>query len=412
MTGTLVDVQIHRVGGLLTGRIEREAVVDGHRGHLETIGSSIRVELGVTINDLGAIVVEHVRTAHQLDVGQGQVTGHPAIEGVFWRLFVFDLNALASSTDEAVGDVTTGTVPEKETLIVAGAHHRPTVHGGNGEGHLVGGHVAVVRIIPVEFAAAITDRIGLVLDGQPAGIPLATISLVPVKAVVTAEGHECIGDAHRATEELDAIVEVGHHLDVVQRGAASNTTEGEAVDFVRRTEFGSSVADGTVRHGAAVVGVIRTAVHRLIVVGRDALNLGRSSEVGARITEDDHTAPLAARVVRDGTIQWVRFIRKHDGSLRRAIGENLTSLGHDERGSVGSAARRTLDDRSRFDGEGLSRADEDISVEDVSVVGCPGGGSGTPGDLNGVLRHGPDREAEHDKQGENCSHGLVDWLTF
>ena len=296
-------------------------------------------------------------------------------------------------------------------MVVAGAHHCPTVDGRGGEGHLVGGDVAVVGVVAVELTAAVAHCVGHVLDGEPVRVVLSTVALVPVEAVVATEGHERIGDGNGASEELDAVVQVGDHFDVVEHRGGTDATEGEAVDLVGRTELGAAMADGAVRHDAGVVGVVGSSVNRLVVVRRDALNLGGPTEVGGGVTEDDHTSPLAAGVIGDGTVERVGFVREDDGRCFRSIGENLSAFGDDEGGGVRSASRGTLDDGASFNGQDLSCAHEDVAVEDVGVVGCPGGAAGAAGDLDRVLRHGPDGEAEHDKQRENCSHGLVDWLT-
>ena len=295
-------------------------------------------------------------------------------------------------------------------MVVACAHHRPAVDGRGGEGLLVGGDVAVIGVVTVELTAAIAHCIGGVLDGEPVAVVLATVTLVPVEAVVTTEGHEGVGDGDSTSEELDSVVQVGDNLHVVDGRTGADTTEGDAVDLVGRSQLGTAMADGDIGEDTGVVGIVATTVDGLVIVCGNALDLGGASKVGGGVTEDDEATPLTAGVVGDGTVERIGLIGHDDGRGCRSIGEDLTAFGYNQGCSVRTTAGSTLDHGAGFNGESLSRTHKDVAVQDVRVIGCPGGGSGIPGDLNRALCHGSNCGGEHDQQGENGSHGLVKML--
>ena len=228
-------------------------------------------------------------------------------------------------------------VAEEEALLVAHAHHSPALHGGDGKGHLVGAHAAVVGVVAVEFTRAVAFTGGLVLDGKPVRAA-AVEPLVPIEAVVSAERNERVVDGDGATKEFDAVVKVGHHFHVVDGGAGSDACKGQAVDFVGRTELGAAVANADVSQHTGVVFVVLSAVLSLVVVGGDAFHLGHGAKVGGGVSEDDQTSPLAARVVRHRAVEGVPLEGEHDGAVGGAFGEDLASLGDNHGGGVHARA--------------------------------------------------------------------------
>ena len=70
---------------------------------------------------------------------------------------------------------------------------------------------------------------------------------------------------------------------MIECGSRTNTTEGESVDFVCSAELNAAVADGAVGHATGVVSIIRAAIHSLVIVGWNTLNLSRTSEVGGGV---------------------------------------------------------------------------------------------------------------------------------
>ena len=266
-------------------------------------------------------------------------------------------------------------------MVVASAYHSPSGHSRSRERHLVCRDVATVRVVTVELTATVTDSVWTVLDGEPVAVVHSAVSLVPVEAVVTTEGDNCICDGSSSTEELDSVVQVGDDFDVVKYRSASDATKGEAVDFVGSRELCSTVTDGHVTHDTCAVGVVRTTVRCTIVVGRDAFNLSNTTEVGGSVTQEDDTTPLTARVVGHRTVEWVTGVGEDDGALSEGFSVHRTAIGNDECRGGCSGTGGTFDDGSWLDGQGLARVDEDVSIEDVGVVTRP---SGCARSLSGV----------------------------
>ena len=123
----------------------------------------------------------------------------------------------------------------------------------------------------------------------------------------------------------------------------------------------------------AVVHIIVSAVRRLVVVGRNAFNLRRSAKIGRSITEDNQATPLAAGVVRNRAVKGVTFKREDDGTVCCAFCEKLSPFRHDHRCSVRTCSGSTFHDGAGLNGQGLSRLNEDIAVQNVVVVACPSG---------------------------------------
>ena len=167
------------------------------------------------------------------------------------------------------------------------------------------------------------------MNDEPVGVVLTAVSLVPVEAVVTTEGHDGVGDRDSTTEELDSVVEVGDDLDVVEGGSRTDTTECESVDLVCSAELGTAVADGAVGHATGVVSIVRATVCSAVVVGRDAFDLSRTSEVGGGVTEDDDTTPLTAGVVGDRSVERVSLVGEDDGAVGATFSEDLSAFGDD-----------------------------------------------------------------------------------
>ena len=270
--------------------------------------------------------------------------------------------------------MTARTVAEQQALLAAHTDDGPTFDGGSGKGHFVGADVAVVRIVAIEFATAVAFARGLVLNGEPLRTS-AVEALVPVEAVVAAEGHKCLVHGHRTSKEFDAVVQVGHDFDVVDGGSGTDASKGQAVDFVGSAELRSTVTDAHVGQHPRVVFVVASTVGRLVVVCWNAFHLGGSAKVGGGVTQHDQAAPLAAGVVRRRTVEGISFEGENDGAAFRAFGEDLASRGHNHGGGVHTRSCGTFDDGSCFNGQGLSAIDEDVAVQDVVVVAGPSGGA-------------------------------------
>ena len=172
-----------------------------------------------------------------------------------------------------------------------------------------------------------------------------------------------VGHRDCATKEFDAIVQVGHHFNVVDGGAAADTSQCQSVDFIGCTELSAAMANGDIAQDAAVVGVIVAPVLREVVVGGNPLDLSGPSKVGGRIAQDDDAAPLAAGVIGHGSVEGVTFKRENDGGLSSSVGYKLSAFGDNQGRSVDATSRGTLDDSSGFNGEGLSRFNKNISGE-------------------------------------------------
>ena len=123
---TAFDVEL--IGSLLSSCVECEVVVDGEAvvDH-DAICSGVGVELSVTVGDFRSVVVEGVIRSHDLDVGEGEVTCDPAVECILWSLLVFDFDSFGDIGQEAVGEVTTGSVAEEEALVPTDTNNGPSV---------------------------------------------------------------------------------------------------------------------------------------------------------------------------------------------------------------------------------------------------------------------------------------------
>ena len=123
-------------------------------------------------------------------------------------------------------------------------------------------------------------------------------ALIPIEAVVAAESHKRLVHSHGTAKKLDAVVQVGHNLNVMDGCARTDTGKGQAIDFVGCSQLGSTVADAHIRQHTGVVFVVVSTICGLIVVRGDALHLGGSAKVGGGVTQDNQAAPLATGVVR------------------------------------------------------------------------------------------------------------------
>ena len=278
-TGSAVEEEL--VAGHLSSGVEGEGVVDVASGvEDDSVGICVGVELCISVGDFRSVVVDGAVRPHHLDVGERQVTCDESVEGIFRGFLVFDFDSFRDVGEQRVADVSTRSVAEEEALLSADSHDGPSGDGWRGEWHFVCRDVSVVGVVSVEFASAVTDSVGLVLDDEPVAVVLTAVSLVPVEAVVACEGHHCVCDGDCSTEEFDAVVKVGDHLDVIECGSASDATEGEAVDFVGSCELRTTVTNGDVAHDARAVAVVGSTVRSAVVVCRDAFDLSDTTEVG------------------------------------------------------------------------------------------------------------------------------------
>ena len=70
-----------------------------------------------------------------------------------------------------------------------------------------------------------------ILDGEPE-LAFTAPSLIVIKAVIPTVGDRSKFDRSGATEELDAIIEVGKDFDELKGGSTADGTKGQTVDFV------------------------------------------------------------------------------------------------------------------------------------------------------------------------------------
>ena len=100
-------------------------------------------------------------------------------------------------------------------------------------------------------------------------------TFIDVEGVVSNCGDHKVAGVHCAAEELEAVIVVGVDFDILEERAGTNTTKGEAVDFVGCTNFFTTVANGDELEGTGAVIRVATAVcGKLTDVGRNkTLNL-------------------------------------------------------------------------------------------------------------------------------------------
>ena len=161
-------------------------------------------------------------------------------------------------------------------------------------------------------------------------------------------------------------------------GSTTNSTQGQAVDFVCRAKLRSTVADADVAENARVVFVVRSAVLGAVVVRRNAFNLSLTGwEVGCCVSKNDYTAPLTTRIVGNRAVKWVCLEREGDGARGGTVSIDLPTAGYDEGCSICTLTGHAFHNGTRFNGQCLSIVDEHISVEQVNVIACPSRRAGT-----------------------------------
>ena len=249
------------------------------------------------------------------------------------------------------------------------------------------------------------------LDGEPELVG-AGVALVDVETVVLVKGEHDVTGVDGAAKELDAVVRVGKDFDVVDGSSGTDATEGEAVDFAGTRVNITTVADGDVTDGAAVVGGSGASVFddvsatiRITVRGRSGLealdtvltDVACAAVVGNRSTaEHDKAAPAAGGgdggKVGDESIcvevglglrLELVYSGHHDGLSGGSGGIDLgTANDHDGAKLVIVLGRCALkiesgvDFSSRLDGQGSTVGDEYLILKDIGVVFGPSGVGG------------------------------------
>ena len=199
----------------------------------------------------------------------------------------------------------------------------------------------------------------------------------PVQAVVGIADQHHMGGIDRAAEELHAIVQIVIHLNVIDRGAAANALEGDAVQLVLRIHIGAGELDHHIaQDAAAVVGVVAA---EQAGVGLALLGALRGAAVGTfravvdgRVAVDDQAAPEPLGVLRigDGAVD-VLHCGQGDGCVPSAVGFNPGASGDDQKvlrviADDGGAGLDVQHAGSRF------AAHRDLAVQDVVVVAGQG----------------------------------------
>ena len=134
------------------------------------------------------------------------------------------------------------------------------------------------------------------------------------------------------------------------------------------------MADGHVRHGATAIHVVISAVTSARLGVRDALNLGFSwGGVELGVAQQDDPAPLPPHIVWRRAVKRVVLECEYNGSLRSAIGLNLTTSCHDQRRGICTGPTSAFDHSSWFDGQYVAVIDKDKTIQHIGVVAGPRG---------------------------------------
>ena len=190
--------------------------------------------------------------------------------------------------------------------------------------------------------------------------PAARPAVGPVEAVVGDPRADHVLRIHGAAEELDAVVLVEVHLDVIHFGAAADTLEGDPVQLVVGAELGAGELHAHVVEDAAAVGGVVAAVGAGVALAF-ALAAG---DVQRGVAVDDEAAPVAA-----GPLALRLVARHHDRSLSGPHGHQRATAGHDQGAVRGAVA---VDPRAGFDGQGHPVVHEYRAPEDDFGRGDPG----------------------------------------
>ena len=154
-------------------------------------------------------------------------------------------NKLVTLTDkDAVAVLDAGVVtPGGGAITGLGVGHGgEVVEGATGPRLSVRVFSAVELKDVVTQARALAGITGISLNDQ-AKLSAATPSLVAVEGVVTnvPDGHVLQGDG--AAPDFDAIINIVHNFNVVDLGVATQSAQGESIEFVGQANHSTAVAE-------------------------------------------------------------------------------------------------------------------------------------------------------------------------
>ena len=260
-------------------------------------------------------------------------------------------------------------VPERErstSCIGTSAHVGRVVNDGMRIRQAIFGIGAAVV-----FATAIA--FSLLLDGAPK-LPVPSPSFIIIERVVSTKSGNHVFDGCRSTKEFHSVIRIGNDFNEFEVGACSHSAQGQAIDFVARTDICASVTDGHVRDGSTAVFVIFSSVSSARFGIRNAFDLcfaGRRVQLG--IAQQNHPPPLAAHIEWRRSVERVGFKRENDGSFCCSIGLDLPPSSHHQCRGISPRTGLAFDDRSGFNGEHVACIHKNKTIQDVGVVVCPCG---------------------------------------
>ena len=303
-----------------------------------------------------------------------------------------------------------GAAVHEDAVVVLHARAVAVLQGvaAGGQGLADGGHVverarghglgvalrgAVDLELRVEEAGARGGDAGVAGDDQ-AELAAAAPAVVEVDRVVADVPDLEVLEVDGAAPDLDAVVDVVHHLDVVDLGLAADAAERDAVELVAEADHLAAVAEGAVLQDAAVVEVVAAAVERT-AVGRarlgEALHDGHVVRArGGGVAGDRAGAVLAdVAAAADREVAPLVAGRAPRAGLRIPVGPRLdVGLGGEDDRLVGGAeghdagvagdreraaeVRGAGDHGAGLDGEGGAGQDVDLALQVVGVVLRPG----------------------------------------
>eukprot|EP00968_Pinguiococcus_pyrenoidosus_P022202 scaffold3068_cov269-Pinguiococcus_pyrenoidosus.AAC.4 len=138
--------------------------------------------------------------------------------------------------------------------IVIGAHRgHLVVHVTNEEGVVDGGERARLGRACFVEGVHLHAMMGVLRQHYIHELQSARVAKVRVDGVVAAEQHREVLDVHGAAKELDTVVQVVCHLDVIDQSTIPDTSEGDTVDLVIRRDHAAAVPHAHVlQHAGAV----------------------------------------------------------------------------------------------------------------------------------------------------------------
>ena len=228
-----------------------------------------------------------------------------------------------------------------------------------------------------------------VLNGEPE-LTFTAPPLIVVKAIITTVAYRGELDFSGSSEEFDSVIQVGEDFDELNGCSATNSAEGQSVDFVVCSNERATMSDGDVTENTAIVGIIVTAENTSGLVDVDSLDVvgnGRAAVSGTiqgSITKNDQPTPHAtigaAKIL--GIIDVILFGSEDNGSFCCSFSHDLATTCNDQSAGISTLTGFAFDDSAGFDGECFTIFDEDQTVENIFVISRPGRVT-----LNTCIRH-------------------------